>query len=106
MSDSHGHEHDDHGEKKGGGRGFLFDWFLAKGLNYATGGIDLTDIIAKIVAFVLIVMSIGALIGYIIAQREAPFLLVFAPAALAIIAYYERDIAIVLFVALLLFVVF
>lgn len=108
SNDSHGK--DDHGggdNKSPGGiidRRFLADWFLARGLNYITGGIDLTGIIAKIVTVVLVIMTIGALIGYTISQRQAPFLYVFIPAGLGIVAYYERDIAIILFIALLLFV--
>ncbi|GEM_PF-2920192 len=102
MSDPHGHDDHGGGEKHsgGGGRHFMADRFLGRVLDYITGGI------AKLVAFILIIMTVGAIVGYVISQRQAPFLLVFVPAALGVIAYYERDIAIVLFAALLLFVVF
>ncbi len=99
--------HDSHSDSGGGGkkasgggdRSFMVDRLFQRIVSYVSEGI------AKLIAFILIVVTIGALIGYVIAQRQAPFLLVFAPAALGIIAYYERDVAILLFVALLLFVV-
>ncbi|MBI4210668.1 MAG: hypothetical protein HY544_04145 [Candidatus Diapherotrites archaeon] len=99
--DEQGHDNG-HGEGKKGDKdkSFMVDRFLGRIGDYIAGGI------AKLVAFILIIMTVGALVGYVIAQRQAPFLLVFLPATLGIIAYYERDIAVLLFVALLLFVVF
>ncbi len=103
SNDSHAHDSHGAGEKKasgGGDRGFMVDRLFKRLIDYVSEGI------ARLIAFILIVVTIGALIGWVIAQRHAPFILVFAPAALGIIAYYERDIAILLFVGLLLFVVF
>lgn len=98
MSDSHGHS--DHGhEKKGNGdRSFMVDRFFERIVDYISGRI------AKLIALMFIIMTVGALIGYFIAIKQAPFIFIFLPATLGIIAYYERDVAIVLFVALLLFV--
>ena len=101
MGGSHGD--DDHGGDKkapgGGNRHFMVDRFFSRIVDYVTGGI------AKLIAFIFIMITVGALIGYFIASKQWPFLLVFIPAALGVVAYYERDVAIILFAALLLFVV-
>ena len=100
MSDDHGEAAQSKGKDSGDDKTFMVDRFFSRLADY------ITEEIAKLVAFLLILVTIGALVGYVIATRQAPFLLVFVPAVLGIIAYYERDIAILLFVALLLFVVF
>lgn len=103
MSDSHGPDGHGGGEKKssgGGDRSFMADRFLGRIFEYISDGIG------KLIAFILIMITVGALIGYYISYRHWDFLLVFVPAGLGIIAYYERDIAIILFAALLLLVVF
>ena len=99
MSDAHGHDagHGDGAAKESGGRkGSMSDNFINKIIDFVT------ENIAKAVAFIFILVTIGAVLGWEIAQRGANPLFLFVPAAIGIVAYYERDIAIILFVALIL----
>ena len=68
--------------------------------DYVTGGI------ARFVAFLFFLITLGAVYGYFIAQRGSDlqqyFLL--APAIIGVIAYYGRALSVTIFVILLLFV--
>ena len=101
MSDSKGDAHGKGEDKKGSGdddRTFMVDRFFARVTNFVS------DEIAKLVLFVFVLITIGAVIGFVVAERQFNPVWIFAPAVVGIIAYYERDIAILLFVAIILFV--
>ncbi len=68
----------------------------------------LSDRISAFVAFLFLLITIGAFYGYLIVPRfpELSFYLLIAPIALALIAYYNRTFASILFVGLLFFVFF
>ena len=102
MSDGHdsGHGNGDGAKKDSGGeKGFMVDRFFGRIMEYVGEGI------AKLVAFLLIIVSIGAIFGFYVAIKGGNPLLLLIPAGLGAIAYYERDIAILIFVGILLFVV-
>ena len=88
-------------EKKagnGGGKNFMVDRFISGLTDWIAEGIG------KFVAFILFMVTVGAVFGYFVAVRDLNALWLMAPAVVGLIAYYERDIAIVLFVIILVIV--
>ncbi|VVB99870.1 Uncharacterised protein [uncultured archaeon] len=54
---------------------------------------------------ILILISLGAVLGYIIAWRQWEFYWALAPAALGVLAYYERDIAFLIFIIIAIIII-
>ena len=102
MSD-HGHDtgHGSGGGNKGSGseKSFVVDKIFGRVMDY------IGEKIAKLVAFMLLIITIGAIFGFYVAQKSGNPLFLLIPACLGIVAYYERDIATLIFVGILLFVI-
>lgn len=64
----------------------------------------ITKSIQSFVAFLFILVSIGAVIGYLVAQKPGSEWLVLVPAAAGLIAYYNRDFAVLVLGTLVLIV--
>ena len=67
----------------------------------------ITDSIQRFVASLFILISAGAVIGFMLAQRPGGEFLIIVPAVAGLIAYYNRDFAMVVFsiVILLIFII-
>ncbi len=106
MGDSHGRGgqgHDENGHSAGKGSHDEKNFMVDNIFNRITSFVS--DKIAKLVLFLFIILTIGAIIGYVIALRRLDPLWLFAPLLLGIFAYYERDIAILIFIMLVILVI-
>ncbi len=89
-------------EKKENGKAGRIDSFFVGVADY------IGKQISRFVAFLFFVFTAGAVYGALLAYRQVQFaeLFIILPAALGIIAYYNRTFALVIFIAVvLLFVV-
>jgi len=107
--------HDEHGESSEGresgnpkstsDKKSMSDNLFNKIIDYVQGGI------ATFVAFLFLLITIGAIFGALVVSHAGtiggivPFILI-APAALGVLAYYNRDFAVAIFIILVLFFVF
>ncbi len=100
------HEEHGHESSKGSEKGkSMSDDLFGKIVDYVSGGI------ATFVAFLFLLITLGAIFGALVVAHAGtvggivPFILI-APAALGVLAYYNRDFAIAIFILLLLFFIF
>ncbi len=91
MSESHKESHGD--EKKP-----IMDKLFTDLLNY------ITKSISTFVAFLFILITFGAIIGYMVGVRREDEWLVITPAIIGMIAYYNRAFAVAIFLIVLVFV--
>ena len=92
---AHGHV-EVHGEVEGGGgaksaaspQPNMSDKWFEKIQDYLTGGIS------RFVGFLFFLITAGAILGYVVAQRGEGEILILIPAAAGLLAYFNRDFAV------------
>ncbi len=92
-------EHKERGEhKESSGEKPKMDGFFEKIENYITSGIS------TFVAFLFVLISVGAFYGFLVAKHQADVAVYFliAPAIVGLIAYYNRAFAVAIFIVLVL----
>ncbi len=101
MGNDHSHD-EGHGESKPASKGKknMSDGLFERAQGY------ITKSISRFVAFLFILVSIGAVMGYFVAQQRGTEFLVIVPAFAGILAYYNRDFAVALFAVFLLLIIF
>ncbi|MEM4327089.1 MAG: hypothetical protein QXZ13_02895 [Candidatus Diapherotrites archaeon] len=90
------HHKESHEEQKT--QNSMIDKLFNDLLNY------MTKSISTFVAFLFMLITVGAVIGYVIGIRREDEWLIMAPAIIGLIAYYNRAFAIVIFAILILLV--
>ena len=102
MADSHGHDDQGHGEAAAETKSSpvprMDNWFM-KIQDYITEGIS------RFVGFLFLLVTIGAVYGFLVAQKSGnQTLFIIAPAVIALIAYYNRAFAIGIFILLVILI--
>ena len=104
MADD-GHGHDDKAHSTSGASESKtsmprMDNIFQKVEDYITAGIS------RFVAFIFLLITLGAVFGYFVSQKEGntATLLLISPAIVALIAYYNRAFAVGVFFVLVLFI--
>ena len=93
-----GHVEIGSGSKSGTPTSMSDNW-LQKIEDYITGGIS------RFVAFLFLLITIGAVLGYFVAQRRESEILLVIPAAAGLLAYYSRDFAVAVLAIVVVFII-